>query len=192
MRADGNDIKRAVTAEDLQVHREEQFERALVERLCNRYKVSMPRLIEKMTQIGLGHRPTLAGWSQVFTNWPIYLECSRVKDVAEDGSVARLFRDFTRRKLFREFVAVDEDRPSDVAHTEAGLCVPWPYLGRRNGVTEAMVLHTGFLDLDTPGTRMIWVPPPELEHAEPLVMETFSRVLAAIDATEPRGRWRPE
>lgn len=192
MRSDGNDFRRGIGWQDLEERAEESFERKLVERLCGRYRVSMSMLTAKMDQLGLGTRPTLSGWCEVFPSWPIYLDFAKVKDVADDGTLTRLLRDFANRKVFREFVRVDEDRPANMQHLHCGVCLPWPHLARRNGPVEAMVLHTGYVDLDTPGARMIWTPPKELKGAEIVVMETFTRLLAAIDSTEPRGRWRPE
>jgi hypothetical protein len=118
--------------------------------------------------------------------FPLHLQAEKIPGVAEDLTLYRLYENFTKRKFWKRWQHLLEDRPDGAEAT--GLVFHFPYLKStrlREGRGGALVLHDyqGY-DVDAPGVRMTYRPPEGVS----LHLETLSRLLAVVVL----NGWQPE
>lgn len=185
------------SVEDLVAFDKAKFENAVVARLFSRYNLDR-RIKERMWQehakrFGAGQL-TLTAFHCEFPDFPIYLDCDKLRNVREDTPLHLLFTAFGTRKIAKRFDEMSDNLPSDTG--ACGLVFHWPYLGsKRSKVNEkvpAFVLHNRRREYDVPGVQLQWTPAAGDEDREPLFLEPLGKLLDTIDQESPEGKWHPD
>jgi hypothetical protein len=168
------------TGEDWSTFDSRCFEHEVVTHLLTRYKIPTPMrnelldISERHTQM---RKFSLEDFCNYFSGFPIYLACRKIRKVADDSTISRIFSSFQGRKFVREYENLLDSCEERVQAGPIGLVFHWPRLGG-----HGLVLHNREITQAVSGVRLLWVSPSGIQ----LVVEPFAVLLASLEHDFPQ------
>jgi hypothetical protein len=148
---------------------EAAFEEKTVKYLLSHYGLAKSKweLLETQKKLTGGYNLTLHQFQEHFGSFPVYLVSAKIKDIAKDFTLLKVFKTFMARKIIKHYKDLRETVPEEYRGRPYGMVFYFPYMSR------GLILHNG--DEQHDGVKIIWSDGPRR-----LCVEPFDQFLDAL------------
>lgn len=129
---------------------EAAFEEKTVKYLLSRYGLTKAKweLLETQKKLTGGYKLTLYQFHEYFGSFPAYLVAAKIKDIAKDCTIQKMFKRFMARKIIKYYKDLRETVPDEYRGRLYGMVFYFPYMSR------GLILHNG--DEHHDGVKVVW------------------------------------